>query len=173
MRVMISMLLIAMLVSPASALMVERDITNDLVVTKKFLTKKQSNKLLGDWKITTENNEVFFLRVTQVRKTSKTLRSFVYSVANSSGTVTDEGLLGYISGKQIFFSITFLNGYSILTNASINKNVTRITGVETFNQDRECRDSGLIDINSGFPIIECIIGTTGIGAISTFVMEKI
>jgi len=113
---------------------------------KKFLTKRQKNKLVGTWRFS-RFDSVMELAILEVKGTLFTYDLIV------DGEIDSLNQTGFIKGNEIFWHTMFFNGGSIFAS-QLNKKITKGQYVEVFTQNMNCQQSPA-DTDQGNPIFVC------------------
>ncbi|NQY81062.1 MAG: hypothetical protein HRT47_12200 [Candidatus Caenarcaniphilales bacterium] len=145
----ICLVLVGIFISKVNATIKQnRIIKNDNKLSSKFnkkVSNKTSRRLIGRWTLFDSENEVLFK--INIKGTSGFRHSidkridylFSYDILDLQDSVIDSNLTGYIQKDRMFFTATYLNGYSLI---SVRFKKVPISGkvffTEFFITDREC-----------------------------------
>lgn len=110
----------------------------------KSLSRKLSNRLIGNWQLTfgtdLTGNTIQIKSISRGKGVLKRTTQFSYNVYTSDGGIKDRDLIGFIQGRTIYFSVSFLDGYSLLVG-TLSKNFNNANLVDLFINDRVCSET--------------------------------
>ena len=123
----------------------------------KYLKKEDS--LIGTWSVgnSTASGVEFQVRITSILPSRSKGMSMIKYDTVVGGVTYDDDLTGYLVGNNLFFNISFIQGYSFVT-AKFNKSFTSAIYTQNFIQDRVCAYS-YTDATYG-DIYECVFYTS-------------
>jgi hypothetical protein len=133
-------------------------------------TKGRVKELFGTWTTnsssTANDSFDYEIRINSVTPARTKGLSFVNYDVKVDGAASDDNLNGYLVDNKLFFTVSFLNGYSSLI-AVFDKNFMRAEYAESFIIDRNCgyyyTDASFGDLYvCAFPVSE--VGATDGGS---------
>ena len=124
-------------------------------VDNKRLSGRQKKRLIGTWILVPEDGgNPIGVKITNT--TGKRVGLFRYDIIDASGRVSDSNLIGHYKGGDLYFTVSYINGYSMI-NMLINKSGTKAFYSDNYVLTNRC---GAVNaVLDGLQVYECVFPT--------------